>query len=277
MNRGGRTEWHRDSDGEDRALGAEPRGERHRVRHANSGLPRHQLQHAALVERRGGRVVRLSGVPTSATITAPWKRMVSPRPSRCSTRTTSRRRQRLRLAQQYFFVSCSLQDMLHTLDVAGVPVTHFAERFAVQLNDTHPSIGVAELMRLLVDERQLDWDTRGGSPPPSATRTTRCCRRRWRRGRCPYNNAATGAPEDHLRDQPPPSTRCARFPNDDTRAARMSLIGEAGADQCAWRISRPSAAAVNGVAALHSQLLEASVLKDFYEAGRSASATRPTG
>ncbi len=66
---------------------------------------------------------------------------------------------RLRLAQQYFFVSCSLQDMLHTLDAAGVPVTQFAERFAVQLNDTHPSIGVAELMRLLVDERRIDWET----------------------------------------------------------------------------------------------------------------------
>ena len=49
---------------------------------------------------------------------------------------------RLRLAQQYFFVSCSLQDMLHTLDAAGVPATEFARRFAVQLNDTHPSIEI---------------------------------------------------------------------------------------------------------------------------------------
>ena len=65
---------------------------------------------------------------------------------------------RLRLAQQYFFVTCSLQDMLRLLDLADAPVESFAERFAVQLNDTHPSIGVAELMRLLVDERRLDWD-----------------------------------------------------------------------------------------------------------------------
>ena len=65
---------------------------------------------------------------------------------------------RLRLGQQYFFVSCSLQDMLHILDFAGIPVENFAEHYAVQLNDTHPSIGVAELMRLLIDERQLDWD-----------------------------------------------------------------------------------------------------------------------
>ncbi|WP_238395440.1 glycogen/starch/alpha-glucan phosphorylase, partial [Mycolicibacterium sp. CBMA 295] len=53
---------------------------------------------------------------------------------------------RLRLLQQYFFVSCSLQDILHILeDVAGLPVTALADQFALQLNDTHPSIGVAEL------------------------------------------------------------------------------------------------------------------------------------
>jgi starch phosphorylase len=47
----------------------------------------------------------------------------------------------------------------HPLDLAGEPVEALPKRFAVQLNDTHPSIGVAELMRLLTDERLLDWDT----------------------------------------------------------------------------------------------------------------------
>ena len=79
---------------------------------------------------------------------------------------------RLRLGQQYFFVSCSLQDMLHLMDLAGVPVERFAQHFAVQLNDTHPSIGVAELIRLLVDERGLDWDAAWAITrwTPSATR-----------------------------------------------------------------------------------------------------------
>ena len=64
----------------------------------------------------------------------------------------------LRLEQQYFFVSCSLQDMIriHTSD--GDSVETFHEKFTAQLNDTHPSIGIAELMRLLVDEHHLDWD-----------------------------------------------------------------------------------------------------------------------
>ncbi len=65
---------------------------------------------------------------------------------------------RLRLAQQYFFVSCSLQDMLRLLDLMAEPVARLPDVFAVQLNDTHPSIAVAELMRLLVDERLLPWD-----------------------------------------------------------------------------------------------------------------------
>ena len=66
---------------------------------------------------------------------------------------------RLRLLQQYFFVSCSLQHVLHIMDdLADAGVRELPQRFALQLNDTHPSIAVAELMRLLVDERDLDWD-----------------------------------------------------------------------------------------------------------------------
>ena len=64
----------------------------------------------------------------------------------------------LRLQQQYFFVSCSLQDMIRIHKAEGNSIETFHQRFAVQLNDTHPAIGVAELMRLLVDEHQLSWD-----------------------------------------------------------------------------------------------------------------------
>ena len=64
----------------------------------------------------------------------------------------------LRLEQQYFFVSCSLQDMLRIMRGQKIPLERFHEKFAVQLNDTHPAIAVAELMRLLVDEHGMDWD-----------------------------------------------------------------------------------------------------------------------
>jgi len=65
---------------------------------------------------------------------------------------------RLRLKQQYFFVSCSLQDMFRNLNIRGIPAVEFPDHWTVQLNDTHPAIAVAELMRLLLDDYQLGWD-----------------------------------------------------------------------------------------------------------------------
>ena len=65
----------------------------------------------------------------------------------------------LRLKQQFFFVSASLQDMIRSLEKRGYDVKDFPHHWQVQLNDTHPAVAVAELMRLLVDERHLEWDT----------------------------------------------------------------------------------------------------------------------
>ncbi|MCY7406618.1 MAG: glycogen/starch/alpha-glucan family phosphorylase, partial [Alkalinema sp. CAN_BIN05] len=64
----------------------------------------------------------------------------------------------LRLQQQFFFVSCSLQDMIRIMKRQNIELDRFHEKFAVQLNDTHPAIAVAELMRLLVDQEFLGWD-----------------------------------------------------------------------------------------------------------------------
>jgi starch phosphorylase len=64
----------------------------------------------------------------------------------------------LRLRQQYFFVSCSLQDMIRIMNVQSIPLTNFHEKFTVQLNDTHPAVAIAELMRLFVDEHFMSWD-----------------------------------------------------------------------------------------------------------------------
>ncbi len=65
----------------------------------------------------------------------------------------------LRLQQQFFFTTCSLQDMIRLHLLLKRPLDTFHEKWAIQLNDTHPSIAVAELMRLLVDEHGMDWDT----------------------------------------------------------------------------------------------------------------------
>ena len=64
----------------------------------------------------------------------------------------------LRLRQQYFLVSCSLQDMIHSTLASKGSLDYFPDRFVVQLNDTHPAIAIAEFMRLLVDEHHMEWD-----------------------------------------------------------------------------------------------------------------------
>jgi starch phosphorylase len=177
---------------------------------------------------------------------------------------------RLRLLQQYFFVSCSLQDVLHILeDVAGLPVQALPKQFALQLNDTHPSIGVAELMRLLVDERHVGWDEAwvitvaafgytNHTLLPEALET-------W-----PLAIFGESLPR-HLEIIYEINRRfldevCARFPGDEARVQRMSLIGEIGGKTVRMaHLATVGSHAVNGVAALHSELLKSSVLKDFYE------------
>jgi starch phosphorylase len=64
----------------------------------------------------------------------------------------------LRLAQQFFFVSCSLQHILSIQAAQNRPLAELHRNFAIQMNDTHPAIAVAELMRLLVDEHAMEWD-----------------------------------------------------------------------------------------------------------------------
>jgi glycogen phosphorylase len=177
---------------------------------------------------------------------------------------------RLRLLQQYFFVSCSLQHVLHIVDdLADLSVRGLPERFALQLNDTHPSIGVAELMRLLVDERQIDWDhawaitvaTFGYTNHtllPEALET-------W-----PLAMFTESLPR-HLEIIYEINRRFldevrAKFPGDDDRLRRMSLIGEENGKSVRMaHLATVGSHAINGVAAVHSELLKDSVLKDFYE------------
>ena len=176
----------------------------------------------------------------------------------------------LRLLQQHFFVSCSLQDILHLIeDLAGADVRTLPDRAAVQLNDTHPSIAVAELMRLLTDERGLDWDeawhiTMGTLAYTNHTLLPEALET-W-----PLAMFERFLPRhlelifeinrrflDEVRD---------RFPGEEDRVRRMSIIGEDGG-KCVRmaHLATVGSHAVNGVAALHSELLKTTVLKDFYE------------
>ena len=175
----------------------------------------------------------------------------------------------LRLQQQYFFTSCSLQDMIRFQLRFGFPLETFHEEWAIQLNDTHPSIGVAELMRLLLDEHGMSWDQAWHI-------TTHTCN---------YTNH-TLLPEA-LERWPLPLFRSLlprhleiiyeinarflkevreRFPGDEDRVTRMSIIDEH--DQKYVRMAHLACVGshrVNGVAELHTQLVKQELLHDFYE------------
>ncbi|MBL0057817.1 MAG: glycogen/starch/alpha-glucan phosphorylase [Elusimicrobia bacterium] len=181
----------------------------------------------------------------------------------------SERGKRLRLSQQYFFVACSLQDMLRMHKGLGRSLLDFPKYWAAQLNDTHPSIAVAELMRLLVDEESLGWDqawdvtqrTFGYTNHtllPEALET-------W-----PLPLFAELLPR-HLEIIFEINSRFLGkvrecFPGDESRVARLSLIAEGSPKRVRMaHLACVGSHAINGVAALHSDLLRKSVLKDFYD------------
>ncbi len=174
----------------------------------------------------------------------------------------------LRLEQQFFFVSCSLQDMLRIMRGQKIPVERFDEKFAVQLNDTHPAIAVAELMRLLVDEQALGWDeawdiTRRTFGYTNHTLLPEALEQ-W-----PLAMFAKLLPR-HLEIIHEINARfldAARiqFWGDDGRIARLSLIDERGERYVRMaNLACVGSHAINGVAELHSELLKQDVLQDFH-------------
>ena len=173
----------------------------------------------------------------------------------------------LRLKQQFFFSSCSLQDMLRIHEFLGGTPANFHQKWAVQLNDTHPAVAVAELMRLLVDEHSLGWEEAW-----NITRATFA-----------YTNH-TLLPEAlekwsvdlfgavlprHLEIIYEINRRFLeelKFPNDDARIARLSLIDENKPRAVRMaHLATVGSHAINGVAQLHSELLKQTVLRDFAE------------
>ncbi len=177
----------------------------------------------------------------------------------------------LRLQQQYFFVSCSLQDMLRiTVRDTGSP-ERFPEKFVAQLNDTHPAIAVAELMRLLVDEHHLDWDRAWAVVRQSFAYTNHtllpealeCWPLELFQRILPRHLEIIYEINARFLDQ----VRL-RFMDDGARIARLSLIDEGQGGQRRVRMANLACVgsyAINGVARLHSELLKTTVLRDFYE------------
>jgi len=175
----------------------------------------------------------------------------------------------LRLAQQIFFVSCSLQDMIRILFRQKLPLEKFHEKFVIQLNDTHPSLAVAELMRLLMDEHGMEWDIAWYISQKTLCYTNHTllpeALERW-----PLSLFSTLLPR-HLEIIYEINRRFLadvriKYPDDVERLRRMSLIDESGERYVRMaNLACVGSSAINGVAALHTQLLQQDVLRDFYE------------
>ncbi|MEW6363800.1 MAG: glycogen/starch/alpha-glucan phosphorylase [Acidobacteriota bacterium] len=176
---------------------------------------------------------------------------------------------RLRLKQQYFFVSCSLQDMLRIHLRAGNSLRTFNTWWAVQLNDTHPSIAIAELMRLLVDEHLMAWEEAWDITQKTFAYTNHTL----------LPEALEKWPLPLFQDLLPRHIEIIyeinrrfldevrlRYQGDDARLSRLSLIDESHQKYVRMaHLACVGSHAVNGVARLHSQLLQRDVMRDFYE------------
>ncbi|MFC5379423.1 glycogen/starch/alpha-glucan family phosphorylase [Aquipuribacter nitratireducens] len=175
----------------------------------------------------------------------------------------------LRLQQQYFFVACSLADYMFEVLPRDFDMTRLHERIVFQLNDTHPVIAVPEMMRLLVDVRKLSWD--------DAWAVTQKCFAYTCHTLLP--EALEVWPVDLIGRLLPRHLEIIerinaeflaevreRFPGDELRVRRMSIISdypERGVRMA--HLATVAATKVNGVAALHSELLRDKVLPDFSE------------
>lgn len=175
----------------------------------------------------------------------------------------------LRLQQQYFFVACSLQDLIR-LHLYGEPtLENLPERAAIQLNDTHPSIAVPELMRLLMDVHGYDWEPAWRITVQALGYTNHTllpeALEKWPLG------LFGGMLPRHLEIIYEINRRflagvAERFPGDTDRLARMSIIEEGDGKQVRMaNLACVGCHAINGVARLHTDLLKKNVLADFHD------------
>ncbi|WP_267383384.1 glycogen/starch/alpha-glucan phosphorylase [Cyanobacterium sp. uoEpiScrs1] len=176
---------------------------------------------------------------------------------------------KLRLQQQYFFVSCSLQDMIRTHLGKNPNLDNFHEQWAAQMNDTHPAVGVAELMRLLVDIHHYEWDQAWKIVQNTFSYTNHSllpeALEKWplsvfiqllpRIVEIIYEINQRFLERVHI-----------KFLGNTEKLSNLSLIDESGAKYVRMaNLACVGSHTINSVSSLHSKLLKETVLRDFYE------------
>ena len=176
--------------------------------------------------------------------------------------------QKLRLMQEYFFTACALRDIVTGYLRFHPDLSAFADKTSIQMNDTHPSIAVAELMRLFIDDHELGWDEawRMTTAVLGYTNHTLMSEalERW-----PIPLFEKRLPR-HLQIIYEINARCLReaaqrWPGDVVRFRRMSIIEESSPKQIRMaHLAVVGSHSINGVAALHSELVKRRLFPDFY-------------
>ena len=173
----------------------------------------------------------------------------------------------LRFAQEYFLVACSLADIVARFRRRGNDWHALPEKVAIQLNDTHPAMAVAELMRILLDHARLGWDEAWDLTTRTLAYTNHTllpeALEKW-----PVHFFEVGLPR-HLEIIYEINRRFldnvrTRFPEDEARVVRSSLIEETPVKQVRMaHLAIVGSHSTNGVAAIHSRLLRTTVVQDF--------------
>jgi starch phosphorylase len=176
---------------------------------------------------------------------------------------------KLRLEQQYFFCSCALRDMIRIHLLKHQNLDEFGELWTVQLNDTHPAISIAELMRLLVDIHQVPWDQAWNITLQVFCYTNHTllpeALEKWSLSLfakiLPRHLEIIFEINRHFLED----VR-RKYPGDEGKVARLSLIDENDGKYVRMaHLGCVGSQAINGVAALHTELLKTTVLRDFFE------------
>lgn len=172
----------------------------------------------------------------------------------------------LRLKQQYFFVSASVQTAVKKFKANHKDLRDLPKKVVFQLNDTHPSMAVAELMRILVDEEDLSWDEAWNITTQVCAYTNHTIMsealEKW-----PVELFSRLLPRIYQIIEEINRRFCLelliRYKDDHDRIRRMAIISD-GQVKMAW-LAIVGSFSVNGVAALHTEILKHQELKDFYE------------
>ncbi|NVN89353.1 MAG: glycogen/starch/alpha-glucan phosphorylase [Desulfuromonadales bacterium] len=175
----------------------------------------------------------------------------------------------LRLRQEYFLSSATVQDIFYRFLKKHSDLSLLPEKVAIQLNDTHPTLAIPELMRILLDEKRMDWDSAWKMSVETFAYTNHTI----------LPEALETWPV-HLLEQILPrhlmiiyeindhflKNVATRFPGDTDKLRRMSIVGEEGAKHIRMaHLAIVGSHSINGVSALHSQILKDDLFRDFHD------------